>query len=62
MKALVLAGGYAQIALIDELKRRGILVRHFNSPRICQYNRITIGSLDQMKRLIKTVSDILGGN
>lgn len=48
--------------LYMQLKSRGILVRHFNSPRIDQYNRITIGSLEQMKLLINTISDILGGN
>lgn len=47
--------------LYKELKARGILVRHFNGPRISQYNRITIGSWDQMDLLIRTISDILGG-
>ena len=44
------------------LKQRGILVRHFSSPRICNYNRITIGSIDQMQLLVNTLKDILGGN
>ena len=48
--------------LYKDLKKRGILVRHFSSHRICQYNRITIGSREQMELLIKTISDILGGN
>ena len=48
-------------ALYAELKRRGILVRHFNSARISQYNRITIGTMEQMKLLIRTIADILGG-
>ena len=48
--------------LYSELKRRGILVRHFSSARIAQYNRITIGTMEQMELLIRTVADILGGN
>ena len=42
-----------------KLKEKGILVRHFTSDRICQYNRITIGSAEQMKAFIDTVKIIL---
>ena len=42
-----------------ELKKRGILIRHFTAERICQYNRITIGTQEQMETFIKTVKDIL---
>ncbi len=42
-----------------ELKRRGILVRHFDTPKICEYNRITVGSREQMDKLLYTVEDIL---
>lgn len=45
--------------LYTELKRRGILVRHFDSARICEYNRITIGTMEQMETFIKTVQEIL---
>lgn len=41
------------------LKARGILVRHFTSQRICEYNRITIGTKEQMDTLLLTVEDIL---
>ena len=37
--------------LYEELKRRGILVRHFNDERIKDFVRITIGSAEQMKAL-----------
>ena len=47
--------------LYQELKKRGILVRHFSSPRIKNYNRITIGTMEQMQKLIETVQVILGG-
>ena len=42
-----------------ELKERGILVRHFDLPRICQYNRITVGLPEQMQALVETVREIL---
>ncbi|MBQ7288504.1 MAG: histidinol-phosphate transaminase [Clostridia bacterium] len=42
-----------------ELKKRGILVRHFDKPSIVQYNRITVGRLDQMQSLIAAIKEIL---
>ena len=45
--------------LYEELKSRGILVRHFTSEKIKEYNRITIGTMDDMKKLIETVKEIL---
>ncbi len=45
-------------ALYQELKKRGVLVRHFDKARIRDYNRITIGTLEQMKTLIDTIRDI----
>ncbi len=48
--------------LYTELKNRGILVRHFSKEIICQYNRITIGTIDQMKKLIETITLILQEN
>ena len=41
------------------LKERGILVRHFDIPRIAQYNRITVGLPEQMQVLIETLREIL---
>ena len=46
-------------ALYLELKRRGILVRHFGKAEITDYNRITIGTKEQMEAFIAAVSDIL---
>ena len=42
-----------------ELKKRGILIRHFSKERIRNYNRITIGTMDQMKKFIEAVTEIL---
>ncbi len=46
-------------ALYRELKARGILVRHFDKDGISNFNRITIGTREQMETLIATVTDIL---
>ena len=45
--------------LYRELKTRGILVRHFTNPRIAQFNRITIGTPDQMEALLDAITRIL---
>lgn len=43
------------------LKKKGILVRHFNADRIKEYNRITIGTKEQMEKFVATVKEIIGG-
>ena len=45
--------------LYRSLKRRGILVRHWDSERIRQYVRITVGSREQMDALLSAVQTIL---
>ena len=49
-------------ALYEELKRRGILVRHFTNPRINHFNRITVGTQSQMETFINTVKEVLYEN
>lgn len=42
-----------------ELKARGILIRHFDKPLLCQYNRITIGTKEQMQALIDNLKELV---
>jgi histidinol-phosphate aminotransferase len=48
--------------LYRQLKARGILVRHFDKPRISNFNRITIGTRSDMDAFLKAVREILGEN
>ena len=41
------------------LKSCGVLVRHFDKIEICDYNRITIGSFNEMQIFIEKVKEIL---
>ena len=42
-----------------ELRARGVLVRHFDKPRITDYNRVSIGTREQMDLFLDAVRDIL---
>ena len=41
------------------LKQRGILVRHFDKPRISAYVRITVGTREQMEALLRETKSML---
>ena len=41
------------------MKEKGVLIRHFDTPRLGQYNRITVGSREQMEIFINTVKEVL---
>lgn len=42
-----------------KLKEKGVLIRHFNTSRLCQYNRITVGSREQMEVFIEKLTQVL---
>ena len=45
--------------LYRRLKQRGVLVRHFTAPKIVPYVRISIGTREQMQRLLTEIKTIL---
>src|SRR6202521_3974005 len=46
--------------LAAALRQRAVIVRHFAAPRIADYLRITVGTDEQINRLLSALSDILG--
>ncbi len=42
-----------------KLKEKGVLVRHFSRADISEYNRITVGSIDEMRAFVNAVKQIL---
>lgn len=51
--------GMGGLELYNALRAQGILVRHFETERLRDYNRITIGSAEEMQRLIAVLEGIL---
>ncbi len=47
-------------ALAAALRQRAVIVRHFPSPRISDYLRISVGTEEQIDRLLSALSEILG--
>jgi len=47
--------------LYIKLKSKGILIRHWDIERIKNYVRITIGTKEQMEKLLKAVTEIVRG-
>lgn len=58
----IFAGKHPKITaeqLMNKLRDRNIIVRHFNKPRLSDFLRITVGSEAQCKKLIEAVKSIL---
>ena len=45
--------------LATALRQRAVIVRHFSAPRIADYLRITVGTDEQIDRLLSALSEIL---
>ena len=49
-------------ALAAALRQRAVIVRHFSADRIADYLRITVGTGEQIDRLLTALSEITGSN
>ena len=45
--------------IYKKLRKNGIVVRHFTGERICEYNRITVGTREQMDKFLAVLEKIL---
>ena len=45
--------------IYEEMKKRGVLIRHFTKERIAQYNRVTIGSREQMDKFLEVLGEVI---
>ncbi|MBQ6895444.1 MAG: aminotransferase class I/II-fold pyridoxal phosphate-dependent enzyme, partial [Clostridia bacterium] len=45
--------------IYKKLRENAILVRHFTKEKIKDYNRITIGTMEQMQKFIEVIKSIL---
>lgn len=51
--------GYEGHFLYEELKKKSVLIRHFQLPKIDSYIRISIGTKEEMKEFIARLKEIL---
>ena len=52
--------GFSGDFLFAELRKRNIVVRHWNSPAIREYLRITVGTDEQMDAVVSALREITG--
>ncbi|MDR0586518.1 MAG: aminotransferase class I/II-fold pyridoxal phosphate-dependent enzyme [Treponema sp.] len=53
------SGEISGAGLLAALRARGILVRHFNTPRVADYLRVSVGTDADMDAFLKALKDIL---
>jgi len=53
-------GQHGGSVLAEALREHGVIVRHFNEPRIENFLRITVGTQEQQARLLTALDAILG--
>ncbi len=53
--------GFDARLLYEELKKKGILIRYFGSPRIEQYLRITVGTPEETESLCDALAELTAG-
>ena len=51
--------GLSGMAFYKSLREKGVLVRHFETPRLKDYNRITVGSDEEMDAFLQATREIL---
>ncbi|MHA7967790.1 histidinol-phosphate transaminase [Paenibacillus sp. CAU 1782] len=51
---------YQAAELFKQLREQGILVRYFNSPRIDNYLRVTVGTDEEMDRFLQVLKPLIG--
>lgn len=54
--------GMSGKAYFAALRARGILVRHFDTPRCTDHVRISIGTMEQMRELVQVSKELISGN
>lgn len=57
MKHPSVGGAELKAALMEN----GVLVRHFSTPGLSEYIRVTIGSMEQMKKFIEVLKNVISG-
>lgn len=53
--------GYSGEAIADALRGNGILIRHFSKARINDFVRISIGTPEQMEKVLSVIKTVIGG-